>query len=144
MKTITALSIRQPWASAILLGKDVENRSRRFHHRGPLLIHATARPDMEAWQDPRILSLGLSRNELRELPLGKLIGLVNIVDCVREHPSRWAEPDSWKLVIEPLTVWTFPPVPYRGQLSPFQVPIKLLVDRLPQELLREAQGQLQL
>jgi len=41
---IKALTIRQPWAFAILnLGKDVENRSWRTRHRGPLLIHAAAR-----------------------------------------------------------------------------------------------------
>lgn len=31
-----ALSVRQPWASAIVFaGKDVENRSLRTHYRGP-------------------------------------------------------------------------------------------------------------
>jgi len=37
-----ALSIRQPWAYAILhLGKDIENRPWRTNFRGPLLIHAS-------------------------------------------------------------------------------------------------------
>jgi hypothetical protein len=44
--SVKALTIRQPWAYAILrLGKDVENRSWRTHYRGPLLIHAAARPE---------------------------------------------------------------------------------------------------
>jgi ASCH domain len=35
------LTIRQPWAWAIIYGgKDVENRSWLTKHRGPLLIHA--------------------------------------------------------------------------------------------------------
>lgn len=41
--SIKALSIRQPWAWLILwAGKDIENRSRRFHFRGRFLIHASA------------------------------------------------------------------------------------------------------
>src|SRR6202011_2759812 len=38
---LRALSARQPWAWLIVNGfKDIENRSRRTHHREPLLIHA--------------------------------------------------------------------------------------------------------
>ena len=41
-----AITIRQPWAELIVRGdKDVENRSWRTRHRGPLLIHAGARAD---------------------------------------------------------------------------------------------------
>ncbi|MEU1078185.1 MULTISPECIES: hypothetical protein [unclassified Streptomyces] len=40
------LTIRQPWAFAIAEGfKTIENRSRRTHYRGPLLIHAGLRAD---------------------------------------------------------------------------------------------------
>ena len=43
------LTVRQPWAWAIVAGlKSIENRSRRTTHRGPLLIHA-----------------GISRSELK-------------------------------------------------------------------------------
>jgi hypothetical protein len=41
MTTTEAISVRQPWANAIMLAKDIENRSRYFSHRGPLLIHAS-------------------------------------------------------------------------------------------------------
>jgi hypothetical protein len=38
---LIALTVIQPWTSAIMLGgKDIENRSRHTSHRGPLLIHA--------------------------------------------------------------------------------------------------------
>ena len=49
-----ALTVRQPWANAILQGKDVENRSRYFGHRGLLLIHAAMKADRDALDDPRI------------------------------------------------------------------------------------------
>lgn len=49
---VKALSIRQPWAWLIVQGfKDIENRTRASHHRGPLLIHASktmTRADYEA------------------------------------------------------------------------------------------------
>ena len=36
-----ALTIRQPWASAVALGwKPIENRRWQTHHRGPIAIHA--------------------------------------------------------------------------------------------------------
>lgn len=51
-----ALTVWEPWASAIALGmKPVENRSWSTHHRGRLFIHAAARPatqndvDQVAW-----------------------------------------------------------------------------------------------
>lgn len=47
------LTVRQPWASAIILaGKDVENRTRNIagDYRGPVLIHAAARKETgEEW-----------------------------------------------------------------------------------------------
>lgn len=40
-RTFKALTIRQPWASLIIeAGKDIENRSRRTHVRGWVLVHA--------------------------------------------------------------------------------------------------------
>jgi hypothetical protein len=48
-----AISIRQPWAYAILhLGKDVENRPMRTHYRGRIFIQA---------------SLTMERDEARQL-----------------------------------------------------------------------------
>ena len=48
-----AISIRQPWAYAILhLGKDVENRPMRTHYRGRIFIQA---------------SLTMERDEVRQL-----------------------------------------------------------------------------
>ena|ERR1700722_2100013 len=127
METLTALSVRQPWATAILLGKDVENRSRRFHHRGPLLIHASGRADLPAFDDPRIVELGLTPDRV---DLGHLIGMVEVIDCVRHSASPWADKDSWKLVLAD-PVRFLHPIPYRGQLAPFQVPISLVAGQLP-------------
>jgi hypothetical protein len=50
---IKAISIRQPWAWAIVTGeKDVENRSSHFpqRYRGPVLIHASKGSDPGDWE----------------------------------------------------------------------------------------------
>lgn len=75
-----ALSIRQPWAELILRGdKDVENRSWRTHHRGPLLIHASRTVDREA----------MRRHGFVSLPTGGLVGLVDVIDCTEQRTSPW-------------------------------------------------------
>lgn len=126
MKTLKALSIRQPWANAILFGKDVENRSRYFSHRGPLLIHASQKLDREALVDPRIIALSGD-----DLLVGHLIGIVTVLDCVRESSSRWADAQSnWKILLSNARQLLHP-VPYRGQLSLFNVSHRILRDVLP-------------
>jgi hypothetical protein len=83
-----AISIRQPWAHHILhSGKDVENRTWPTKRRGRVLIH-TGRTTVE---DPEtIRRLGL--------PLGGIVGSVEIVDCVPRSDSRWwSGPWGWVL-----------------------------------------------
>jgi hypothetical protein len=126
MPTLKAISVRQPWANAIMLGKDVENRSRYFSHRGSLLIHASLKLDAGALTDRRILALPIN-----DLVYGHLIGIVTVLDCVRASRSRWADADSeWKLLLaNPRALLR--PVPYRGQLALFEVDHRLLNGLLP-------------
>jgi hypothetical protein len=88
------LSVRQPWASLIVRGiKDIENRTWCTNHRGPLLIHAAKRIDLDA--DTRGL---LSRAEVEALPRGGIIGMVNVVACVTASSSPWfTGPVGWVL-----------------------------------------------
>ena len=58
-----AISIRQPWAHAILhLGKNIENRPMRTHYRGRILIQASLKVEREEARklklDPDELSTG--------------------------------------------------------------------------------------
>lgn len=91
MKSIRALSIRQPWAHAILaLGKDIENRGWATSYRGPLLIHAgkkMAGDDIEALR--RKLSKRAASRLPDTLPRGGFVGLVDLIDCVEDHKSPW-------------------------------------------------------
>ncbi|MFQ6550470.1 ASCH domain-containing protein [Aestuariibius sp. 2305UL40-4] len=87
-----ALSIRQPWADAIIWhGKDVENRTWQTHYRGPVLIHAakawgpSERADL-AWVEERT---GTKLEDVDRPLLGGIIGQVEIIDCVAKMESRW-------------------------------------------------------
>src|SRR5262249_5426607 len=84
---VRAITIRQPWAELIVRGeKDVENRSWRTRHRGPLLIHAGGRAHRELFEEH-----GVPDSAER----GAIIGVVEVVDCRLERSSEWHEPGSW-------------------------------------------------
>jgi hypothetical protein len=97
---LSALSVRQPWAWLIVSGfKDIENRS--WHIRCPrtLLIHAglnhTDFDDDEAERLER-------RHGIRipdEMPIGAVVGVVDVVDCVERHSSKWFEPGGFGWVL---------------------------------------------
>lgn len=100
-----ALSIRQPWAWAILYaGKDVENRSWRprnpgLRFRGPFLIHAAGGMTRAEYEDclatchaisrVKPFPSGLTLPAFDELPRGGIVGRGEIVDVVRAHASPW-------------------------------------------------------
>lgn len=121
-----ALSIRQPWAWLIIhAGKDCENRPRRFNHRGPLLIHAsqgmTRREYDEAMNWVVLnarLPLTFHEPKFEELLRGGIVGQMNVVDCVDEHPSPWFC-GPYALVIDGAKELPF--YPCKGQLSLFEV-----------------------
>ncbi|MDI6033999.1 ASCH domain-containing protein [Flavobacterium sp. LB2P84] len=89
-----ALSIKQPWASLIAHGiKDIENRTWKTKFRGRIYIHASADLKLlkktgnelytkEQWlaTPARLISVSSA-----------IIGEVDIVDCVMNHESIWAE-----------------------------------------------------
>ena len=81
-----AISVRQPWAWAILhAGKDIENRSWNTHYRGELLIHASATLDREHLGWPKRIRLP----DLLDLPRGAIVGIVELVDVVEKSRSKW-------------------------------------------------------
>lgn len=100
LSALPVLSIRQPFAWLVAKGiKDVENRSKRTHYRGPILVHASKSRerlspcDIEYWQKVARTPLPDDYN------FGGVIGVVEIVDCVRRHPSVWKERGYWGWVL---------------------------------------------
>ena len=94
-----ALSIKQPWASLIAHGiKNIENRTWKTHFRGKIYIHASASKVklnvMKILFDKDVLDK-ISDEKYQYLlcddTRSAIIGEVEIVDCVTNHPSVWAE-----------------------------------------------------
>lgn len=92
------LSVRQPWAWAIIHGgKDVENRTWRSRHRGPLLIHAARTVDYDDTEDMvRLVQATTGEDPDRiwgrytvGLRVGAVVGVAEMVDCVESHESPW-------------------------------------------------------
>ena len=95
-----ALSIRQPWAWAILhAGKDIENRDWETMRRGPICIHA-AKGMTRAEYDGFIRTIhhvsltqpfpsGHVVPSSQELIRGGIVGTAEIVGCVRSSTSPW-------------------------------------------------------
>ena len=127
------LSIRQPWAEAILHhGKDIENREwKTSSFRGLLLIHAskTNRPSARAdWDTARAIS-GQDIRPLDQLDRGGLVGMCRVVDVTETSFSPWRLPDCLYLVLaDPIAL---PFVPFKGALGFFEVSGNELGAHLP-------------
>ena len=91
------ISVRQPWASLIANGaKDIENRTWPTRYRGPVLIHASQRAD-NVTSDEIERRFGVRPPSV--LPLGGVVGITEIVHCVKSHPSKWSANSHWAFVL---------------------------------------------
>src|SRR5882757_8824045 len=129
--TIQALSVRQPWAHAILSGgKTVENRSWPTQLRGTIALHAgrSMEPEdvaafFEFIEERALNGSWLQRGEVDNLPRGAVVGLVDIVDCVRNSPSPWFEGPYGFVLANPRAI---PPISCRGAQKFFDLPADVL------------------
>lgn len=126
------LTVRQPWAWAIIHGqKDVENRGRNIAgaYRGTVAIHAGLKVDQGWIFTPAgnlVNGWTASRSSLTLWQaLGAIIGVVDLVDVHTECRlldssmatcSPWAEPHAYHLEFaHPRALAT--PIPYKGALG---------------------------
>ena len=96
-----ALSIKQPWASLIAHGiKDIENRTWKTNFRGRIYIHASkisannpkGRCFLFTDEQWKIMGEEMRVNIVIDYwEHSAIIGEVDIIDCVINHPSIWAE-----------------------------------------------------
>lgn len=123
-----ALSIRQPWAWAILhAGKDIENRTWATSFRGPVAIHAakgmTAEEVTEFSEFLGDLRLGgvvpssVKGPHYGSLPRGGIIGVAEITGCVNRSGSPWFF-GPWGFTIANARPVDF--IPCRGALGFFE------------------------
>jgi hypothetical protein len=123
-----AMTVCQPYASALLGPKRIENRNQRWSHRGPLLIHAGK---SRKFMGTLSLSEMVEWPEYAEskLPFGCIIGMVDVVGCEpydrEKHTSVWASGPYCLITENPRRLAE--PIPYLGALGLFDVPDKLLL-----------------
>lgn len=115
-KTIKVLSIKQPWADAIIYcGKDIENRTWNTKLRGRFLVHASKQVDKEApdwvW--------AMVRHFSPDVPmLGGVIGSVELVDVVDDSDSKWFQGPKGFVLKDPKPIKF---IPMKGNLNFFEV-----------------------
>jgi hypothetical protein len=123
--TVKVLSIRQPWAWLILTGhKSIENRTWNTHYRGPLYIHAGINMHDRPIEDiERQFKIKIDRNAM---PMGAIIGRVDLVDVVMRSTSSWFEGPVGFVLRNPEII---KPVPYRGRQGLFDVPASVVTEQ---------------
>ncbi len=114
-----ALSLKQPWAWAVIEGiKDIENRKWKTKFRGDLLIHASRTFDGIGFIV--LQNMGLNPPPESFLERGSIIGRVTVIDCVRVHPSRFFF-GPWGFILrDPIKFKE--PIFWKGQLGIFEIP----------------------
>lgn len=116
-----ALTIKQPWAELIITGlKDVENRSRRTNFRGRFAVHAGRQRadfgDLDLAAMPRRLRRPIEDAWERHDNAAKVLGTVELVDCVQDSSSEWAIDGFWHWILRDPRTYTRS-VPAKGQLG---------------------------
>ena len=126
MKTI---SIKQPWASLIVHGiKDIENRTWRTNFRGRVLIHAAGSygrkfsVNLTDAQTKAAFATIAKETMFGNMPFGAIVGSVEIVDCVQNHSSIWAEKGVYNWVLANPILYAKPIENVKGKLSFWDYP----------------------
>jgi len=132
------LSVKQPWAYLLVQGiKPIENRPRRTHFRGRILIHASAKPDIffkgenlaftpAQWKDIN-KKVDTNKPDYKKdiFIYSAIIGSVEIVDCVENHPSIWAVEGQYHYVIANPILFDTPITGVKGQLGLWNYDIQI-------------------
>jgi hypothetical protein len=120
--TIPCLSVRQPWAWALLHGKDVENRAWSHSYTGPVILHASAQlPNRDFFYDDCELVARRTGVMLPdEISLGAVIGVIEILKIVRDSKSPWAADGQYHWCSEPI-IELAEPIEMKGELKLFWI-----------------------
>jgi hypothetical protein len=131
---MNALTIHNPWATWIVDGrKGVENRGFPTKVRGRIVIHAGARSGAARWAVDRAPDGGPIPAE-DAMTYGAILGVVDIVDCVRFADLAPAQRTPWHagpwcwLLANPLRFAR--PIPMRGQQGFYPIPAGLVLEHI--------------
>jgi hypothetical protein len=105
--------------------KDIENRDWRTHVRERILVHAGkkySRRDHDFYVDHIGGTYGIELPSFADMlaMTGGIVGSVEIVDCVQDHPSKWKLDGTWGMVLKDARPEPYRPL--RGMLGFFGVP----------------------
>lgn len=127
-----ALTVLEPYASALLGPKRLENRRQRMHYRGLVVIHAGLSRSMLDTLTPEEILTWPNFDPAR-LQFGKLIGVVLVTGCDRyegqQQQGPWASGPWCISTRNPIALPE--PIPWRGQLGLFDVPDEIILQQLP-------------
>ena len=135
-----AISLWQPWASAIALGhKRIETRGWSTRYRGPLAIHATKRWATEERDMARMFETRYGMEGLSDPPRGCVVAVADLVsvrptDHLMETIGETEEmlgnygPGRFGFMLEDVRKLD-DPVPWRGMQGFFEVPDEMLAGR---------------
>ena len=140
-----AISVRQPWAWAIVQGlKPVENRSWNTHFRGQVAIHASLTFDRDGYRwmcehaEELQIALGKLVAEKMGWPLlpqpgdfdrGGVVGFADVVDCVDELDSPWFCGPKGHVLENPIPCEL---IPMKGRLQYFEIGSAAFGAKLPE------------
>lgn len=141
-----AISLTQPWAQLVVLGsKRVETRSWPTRYRGEIAIHASkgfTKSAKDIVQRDWIYGFALDAKGFHSdnLPLGAIIGTVEITDCLPtekaddlgldSHHAEWAfgdyGPGRYMWLLSNPVMWP-EPIPCKGSLKIWTVPEAMVI-----------------
>lgn len=132
-----AISLWQPWASAIALGyKKIETRGWTTRYRGPLVIHAAKRWTADEREMARDIADHVGNDALIQPPLGCIVAVANLVSArptehlvdeiseIEEMLGNYG-PGRYGLMLEDVRPLR-EPLPFRGMQGFFEVPDEML------------------
>lgn len=139
-----AISVKQPWATMIAHGfKDIENRTWMTRQRGTVLVHASKSMTYDEWEHAMVFAVPMLRAAIERDPTleskmdallgykeqqrGGIVGMVDIVDCVRSSPSPWYMGEVGFVLANARPL---PFTPYKGALGFFEVPDAIVAEIL--------------
>jgi hypothetical protein len=129
-----ALSIRQPYAFAIVMGfKPVENRDWPTRYRGGVLIHAGKKEETDDVEgvlrqiahETGVALPVIQKGYTSHRSLGTIVGAATLTDCVTAMASEWFY-GPYGFVMKDAK-WCAP-VACKGALSFFEVPLDVICD----------------
>lgn len=130
-----ALSIRQPWAWAIVnAGKRVENRTWETRYRGPILIHAAKGVTKREYEQFASFWQNFPRRPLQSYPRppsfdalqrGGVVARAEVIGCISDAAILDRTQRPWFFGPHALVLDQVEPIPFvecKGMLGFFDVP----------------------